>query len=162
MNVIYAVCCGGLLKKKRLISAFSDAVNNTWRVETRCLDIQAAALDHFLCCSPPIKPLSVRVNVSNDRENGCPPRAHSTFFSLVSPRSASQLPQPTNNCINVSAEESAAGNFPAGFKTALFPYSIMWIVFLCVGIKKTKTKKPPDKPRRSWLCLATINKSWCE
>lgn len=134
-------------KKRRLISAFSDAVNNTWRVETRCLDIQAAALDHFLCCSAPIKPLSVRVNVSNDRENGCPPRAHSTFFSLVSPRSASQLPQPTNNCINVSAEESAAGNSPQDLRRRYF-LTVSCGLFSCLWAQKKKTtqKTPQINP----------------
>lgn len=59
LNVTSAACCGGLKKKKEdWYPPFSDAVNNTWRVETRCLDIQAAALDHFLGCSPPIKQLS--------------------------------------------------------------------------------------------------------
>lgn len=48
--------------------------------------IEAAALDHFLGCSPPIKLLSARVNVSNGRENGCPLSTPSTFSSAVSPK----------------------------------------------------------------------------
>lgn len=55
--------------KKRLIPPAP-----TLRTHGVSVEMQAAALDHFLGCSAPIKKqLSVRVNVSNDRENGCPP-----------------------------------------------------------------------------------------
>lgn len=63
---------------------------------------EMAALDHFLCSNPAIKLLSVRINMSVDRENGCPLllRARSSLASL---RNAEQ--QPANYYRDVPAEE---------------------------------------------------------
>ncbi|KAK1886488.1 Protein translocase subunit SecD [Dissostichus eleginoides] len=71
--------------------------------------VESAALDHFLQ-SPPINLLSVRVDVSSERENGCPPSTASTSF-LSSPvvtggsGSSSVLPgyKPANGVVSAAA-----------------------------------------------------------
>lgn len=65
---------------------------------------EMAALDHFLCSNPPIKLLSMRINMSVDRENGCPLLLHARS-SLASLRNAEQQLQPANYYCDVPAEK---------------------------------------------------------
>lgn len=101
-------CSWLIIRVKWLIAALRRSIDT--RLVWRCdVQTETAALDHFLCCSPPIKLRSVCVNVSNDRENGCPPLSSPSCL-LEATRSCCSRKK--NTATMFSSGESAAGNSP--------------------------------------------------
>lgn len=101
---------------------------------TSCFPAVSACLVSSRECSPRPFPrlqpankngFGVRVKCEQRRSKmAVLPAARSMFFlPLVSLRGASQLLQPTTNCIAASAQQSAAGNSPTG----LIPPRIVWL-----------------------------------
>lgn len=134
-----------IIRVKWLMAALRRATDT--RLVWRCdVQTETAVLDHFLCCSPPIKLRSVCVNVSNDRENGCPPLSSPSCL-LETTRSCCSRKKKKITATMFSSGESAAGNSPQDLELNYF----FKVSHVCAQINL-------GNPKRIWLGYCRINK----